>query len=193
MDAQGNFFINEIIIKDGMLSVITSEGTRISYGYVTEYAPEDAEKTIVSIAINKQNQLLLVYNDREVALVGDISTVQTDMDSSTLIYHLNGYTYTVVGVLDYSIKEIVVPETHRGVAVTAIDIGAFNGCENLETITISKSITKIGSRNFSKCKKLSLINYEGNVSEWRNIFIYEYGNNYLFDASIICNYKKTGN
>ncbi|MEG2274296.1 MAG: leucine-rich repeat protein, partial [Clostridia bacterium] len=47
-----------------------------------------------------------------------------------------------------------------GSSVKSIEYGAFEGCNNLTTITIPKSVTSIGSRIFIYCSGLTAINCE---------------------------------
>ena len=189
IDATSDYTVLEIDIINGSLQVIMTDGTVSYMGNVTGLAQATFGRTIDSIAINKQNQLLLVYSNREVVLVGNIPTKLTETDSSTLIYRKDGYGYSVVGAFDYSVKEIVIPTTHRGLPVIDIARKAFYDCVNLEKIVIPTSVEKIGSFNFEKCTNLSLVNYTGSESDWAEITIMEYGNDYLQNASKIFNYN----
>ena len=59
----------------------------------------------------------------------------------------------------------------------------------LSNITIPKSITCIGYGAFSKCYRLTTVNYEGTEEEWKAINI-ESNNNELTNAKINYNYKE---
>ena len=45
----------------------------------------------------------------------------------------------------------------------------FNGCQNLKTVTIPKSVTEIGSGVFGSCQNLTDIYYGGNEARWSTV------------------------
>lgn len=65
--------------------------------------------------------------------------------------------------------EIVIPKKHDGKKVTTILKNGFMNCENLTTVTIPKTVTKMEMGAFFKCNKLENVNYKGKISQWCNI------------------------
>lgn len=65
--------------------------------------------------------------------------------------------------------DIVIPATveYDNVTcnVTAIGDWAFNGCKNLESISIGENVTTIGSYSFNGCSKLTSINWPSSLTE----------------------------
>lgn len=190
VETNNNYIVFGINVVYGKLQIVTTDGTTHDMGFITEFAPNTGGNTVDSIAINKQNQLIVVYKNKKCVVIGTISEDQTEIDESTLLYRLEKNYYTVVGALNYSVKEIEIPETHRGLPVKEIGYMAFMGCINLETVTISKNISVIERYAFYKCSKLSLVNYMGTAAEWRNVEKWEHVDNPLINASIMYNYKK---
>lgn len=82
--------------------------------------------------------------------------------------------------------------------IILIKDGAFNDCNSLQTISLSKSLKEIESYAFFNCKHLYQINYEGTKEEWKKIKIDTKGNESLFRCGIDCidgliEYKKENN
>lgn len=68
---------------------------------------------------------------------------------------LSDGTYAVRGIGSCSDLHIVVPETHEGIAVTAISSCAFMYQRNLTGITLPDSITSIDIRAFEGCSRVT--------------------------------------
>lgn len=71
------------------------------------------------------------------------------------------YTYEYVSVK--SVKpgypsEITIPQEVNGYPVTVIGYGAFEGCDDLLSITIPEGVTKIDDRAFGDCTNLTTVN-----------------------------------
>ena len=45
----------------------------------------------------------------------------------------------------------------------------FSNCKNLVSVTIPKSVTKIGDSAFMKCDNLKDIYYGGSKADWKNV------------------------
>lgn len=67
-------------------------------------------------------------------------------------------TYSISGIFNYSktysYAQLHVPESYKGVAVTAIDQNAFVSCRTLTTVVLPDSIKTIGDSAFSGCHYL---------------------------------------
>lgn len=110
-------------------------------------------------------------------------------DSST-----DGYIVSASKYLDSikGVSTLVIPSTHSGKSVVAVDKNAFEGCSNIRQVTIPDSILiignsafcdctglnavnmgtgiiAIGSYAFGNCKNLYNINYTGSKTQWSNI------------------------
>ena len=55
-----------------------------------------------------------------------------------------------------TIKELVIPQTHRGIKVTKILSNGFSGMTNLESIVIPEGVTTIEKQSFDGCTSLSV-------------------------------------
>lgn len=58
-------------------------------------------------------------------------------------------------------SKVMVPE-----GVTDIEEGAFDGCENLESVRIPSSVTGIWSWAFAHCSNLETVFYAGTLAQW---------------------------
>ena len=69
--------------------------------------------------------------------------------------------------------DIIIPETVMfndvTYRVTTIGEWAFCGCQSLTSIIIPNSVMTIGSRAFSRCKKLDFIRFGGTIAQWKQI------------------------
>lgn len=117
----------------------------------------------------------------------------------TLSFALNEdkKSYSVIGRGTVSDREIVIPDTYKGLPVTAVESGAFyysgkgfiesitlgkniiticsgafDCCNNLKSVIIPKSVTIIEDA-FDKCPKLESVYYIGTCETWNNITIIE--------------------
>lgn len=61
---------------------------------------------------------------------------------------------------------------------------AFSGCSALENITIPLATKEIRESAFNKCKAITLVYYEGDREDWKNINISPYYNWFLTEKSI---------
>jgi hypothetical protein len=77
--------------------------------------------------------------------------------------------YQVVNVGLCLDSDIVIPSKFNDVPVTKICDDAFQLCDGLSSITLSKNIKTIGNWVFYLCSSLEDIYYEGTVEEWNAI------------------------
>ena len=54
---------------------------------------------------------------------------------------------------------------------------AFENCNNLLTIVLSKKVVSIGYDAFSNCNKLISVFYEGTIEDWLNVKLYSSSSN----------------
>ncbi|MBQ8289117.1 MAG: leucine-rich repeat domain-containing protein [Clostridia bacterium] len=82
----------------------------------------------------------------------------SDPTSKYLTYQMQeDGTWGVTGYEDKNAAKVTIPATYQGVAVTVIGESAFEGMENLQSITIPGSIRTIGARAFLGCTALTKI------------------------------------
>ena len=62
-------------------------------------------------------------------------------------------------------SDIIIPDEIDGYEVKSISDGAFYGCENIKSITIPKSVTKMESGVFDGCTSLTINCYSGSYAE----------------------------
>ena len=62
-------------------------------------------------------------------------------------------------------EKLIIPETFDGEIIVAIANSAFENCENLTEVVISKNITTIGRSAFANCDGLKSVNIADNVTE----------------------------
>ena len=92
----------------------------------------------------------------------------------------NAIILTASNTLIRACKNTVIPDD-----VVTIGSGAFDYCIDIESITIPKSVTYIGSA-FNGCSQLTDVYYAGTKAEWEAIVIENYagGNDPLLEANI---------
>ena len=114
------------------------------------------------------------------------------LNSATLHYHcgataddnvywaLVGGTLTISGsgnMRDYSITKLGEISSNYAKIRTAViengvtNVGActFFGCVDLTSVTVPKSVTKVGTNAFGLCKSLTDVYYTGTKTEWNNV------------------------
>lgn len=174
--------------NDYMLEIVLSDGTKKEVGYLyTENQLVTNENLIKTIAINKQNELLIFFDNNTVTKCGTLSENKLYTDNSLLIYEkiVGQDAYAVCGVYDTTLTEIVIPATHKGLPVIKISDYAFNynsyitsvtmsdsiqtigkyafSNSSLEAITIGKNVSVIGESAFCQCKNLKTVNFSDSV------------------------------
>ena len=77
-------------------------------------------------------------------------------------------------------------------SVTSIGNSAFNYCIELTSITIPNSVTSVGDKVFYDCRKLTKVYYKGTLSQWNDIGIYLFENDFLIDATHFYYYTNNG-
>lgn len=98
----------------------------------------------------------------------ETKTVEKLLPELTYVLNDDGQSYSVTGKGTWTDPVIVIPAEHRGLPVTGIAESAFLDCEELTGVTISPSITAIGSYAFNGCTNLKDV-YVSDVEAWMNI------------------------
>ncbi len=92
-------------------------------------------------------------------------------------------------IVESSINKISVPNSLRNVAITGGDKivdNAFNGCEQIENITLSADIKQIGANAFLDCASLKTITYEGTMADWHKIKKGDHWRGGVNDLIVVC-------
>lgn len=109
--------------------------------------------------------------------------------SYTLCDNETSYSVTYKGKFTTGNLDYVIPETYKGLPVTAIGKSAFYGCTGLKSITIPDTVTSIDSFAFTDCTNLKAINYAGTEEQWEDISKGSYWDDNTGDYTINFNYK----
>ncbi len=117
----------------------------------------------------------------------------------TLYYKIvDGHAEVVSRGYDYVEGDVVIPATvdydnttYDVTKIADVDYrGAFEGCENLTSITIPASITSIGYWAFYDCSNLTSVNYTGTIAQWCRI---DFRNDYANPINITHSLNINGN
>ncbi len=99
-----------------------------------------------------------------------------------IVYTLSedGESYTVTGVSDKKMKEIIVEEAYEGKPVTEIGKDAFKDCSKATKIVIPNSVTEIAKGALRGCGSLSYLSIpftgaKANASAEKSVFGYIFG------------------
>ena len=82
-----------------------------------------------------------------------------------LTLNSDGESYSVTGIKNDNIGEIVIPEKCNNKPVTGIGRATFDGCSGLTSVTIPDSVTSIGEVAFRDCSSLMSITIPDKVTE----------------------------
>ncbi len=83
-----------------------------------------------------------------------------------------------------SLEKITIPH-----GVTTISYVSFYGCTALKKIIIPASVTTIEFDNFGTTTALEEVYFLGTEEEWANVYVDEYGNEYLNQMNVMCDSK----
>lgn len=121
--------------------------------------------SLPTLSVDAKPSVPLSAEMQQSVFIEDDRTKTEDAPAKSLIYELEGDTYTVTGIGDETI--VVIPETYRGIPVTAIrghhGTGAF-ARKNIISVTIPDSITEIGQNTFNNCSMLKEVLISENSS-----------------------------
>ena len=60
---------------------------------------------------------------------------------------------------------VEIPEEYKEISVTSISENAFEGCENIVSVTVPESVAKIGAAAFKDCTNLKAVNLPNGISK----------------------------
>ena len=152
-----NVIINGEPNASGPLSVDTDEISQIIsdtiQSTVNKDKVEEGQSTQQPSTPSQDEQIPLPEVDN--VPTGDIIVTE---DSLQLRLNQNGESYSVIGWLSSS-SRLTIPDNYLGIPITRIETYAFQGKNNLTTVSIPDSIEYVGTEAFSECTKLDLTLY----------------------------------
>lgn len=201
--------IHEIKIVKGYLWIYYTNGTFEEIGRFSELI--NVENGIIGFVINKENQLLVRFENDSILSVGTIADFPTEVDNSVLVYKKKLEAYYVYGVMDLNVENVSIPFTHLGKPIVGICRNAFSNCQKLRSViisdgykdiassafyhcaslkevTIPSSVKTISDFAFAGCSNLETVYYNGTAAQWASITISP-GNEYIQTARVICQNK----
>lgn len=158
--------IRSVYLENGCFCVTLTDGTTTKYGLVKELYNFEVSHPITRIALNKKNELAVIYDDNEIVKVGVVLTQETEIDESTLLYYKINASYTIQGSMDINVQNLVIPTSHRGINVTSIDSYSFSNCSKLKSVVIPQTIAYVGSYCFPKGATLFVEGYTERPAGW---------------------------
>lgn len=87
-----------------------------------------------------------------------------------MLDYVNNLPVTTMVLTYQNCKNLVYAPTIPN-TIKHISVRSFEGCENLEYLTIPTSVEAIDNTAFSDCSKLTSINYEGTIAQWMAITV----------------------
>ena len=138
-----------------------------------------------------------VCNETEPKAMHNMTNEGYCADCNRLISDVIGLAYQVSSDSSYaevigytgSLTMVMIADQYEGLPVHVIANSAFNGCENLESITIPNSVIRIGDSAFYGCTGLTEIRYSGSQKEWDAIEKGDAWNESTGSYTIIYNYQ----
>ena len=94
----------------------------------------------------------------------DFSLTVSALDESNYTYTVSNNEATITNFLKSYSGSLIIPNTLGGYPVTSIGSSAFDGCENLTSVSIPDTVTSIGSNAFSYCLELKSIEFGDRVT-----------------------------
>ena len=114
---------------------------------------------------------ILPITSESISQSKDFETTSTEESvseyiSQGIIYNLSedGESYIVVGVVDCTETNIVIPSTYNKLPITSIGDYAFSECSSLTSVTIGENVTSIGDYAFNYCASIRSIEIPNNVT-----------------------------
>lgn len=98
----------------------------------------------------------VIFKDGSIIIILEDGTIYTheyidEFESFSFVLNANGRGYTLQGRGNVSDRNLVIPETYRGLPVTSIINDAFGMDKNIDSIVIPDSVALIGDGAFAGC------------------------------------------
>ena len=148
--------IFRVYLSGGELTVLYTDGTNLNAGNALSNEYEN-EPLIVSVFLNKTNQVAVVYEDGTALFVGKISDGVIPENHSNFVYRECEGGYEILGAVNSNVKSLDIPLTFHGKPVVKIAKSAFESMKNLKSVTIGGNIRYIDDYAFDDCTSLSYI------------------------------------
>lgn len=98
---------------------------------------------------------------------GNIGDLVNEFGQDQFAFELNtdGQGYTLTGIVSAASSDIVLPDQHQGLPITAIGASAFYAWADLTSVIVPDSITVIGNRAFMDCTSLKAVTLPAQMQE----------------------------
>lgn len=154
----------DVLAEDSVLkSEFDSIVAALTYPKSVEERPEDIEEEAPEEPLEEINQSEKSANDDENGIENENGARKV----SSIFQVINNESTQSCGILSVLTSytgEIIIPESINGYRVAYICGGAFRNCQNITSVIILSSITKIWEGTFSGCTKLSSISIPKSVT-----------------------------
>ena len=122
------------------------------------------QEKIQAVVTKEENADAVTY--KATITYNNLEYTDIKRETSVLEYELSQdeTSYIVTGIGKCKDSNIIIPSEYHGLPVKSIKHDAFRGCSNLTSITISNSVTSIGSYAFAYCYNLTSITIPNSVT-----------------------------
>lgn len=132
------------------------------------------EETWKNFEVNIPQNCTVIFQSKESQSVPSETEQVDNVDSSAglrLELNENSTYYRVVGTLGAVDENVVIPELYKGIPVKEVADKAFDGCSNVESISMPESIITVGNSIFYGCNKLTSVSMPGVIQMDKGVFI----------------------
>ncbi len=130
------------------------------------------QEKIQAVVTKEENADAVTY--KATITYNNLEYTDIKRETSVLEYELSQdeTSYIVTGIGKCKDSNIIIPSEYHGLPVKSIKHDAFRGCSNLTSITISNSVTSIGSYAFAYCYNLTSITIPNSVTSIESYAFY---------------------
>jgi hypothetical protein len=145
-----------------IMSVVYSDGTIKDVGAM-DFSSLELETDLTpsvkvsSLGVNKQNELIIFYNNQTARLAGKINKGSVIGSNLSVMFSKNSGNYVVTGVYDNNATEIIIPSTHRGQEIRLIQSDSFYCNSKIKSVVINDGINTVGDYAFGNCSNLKSV------------------------------------